>query len=576
MTIEEKARAYDEALERAKDVYTYYSDDTEQLRKIESISPELKESGDERIRKELIAHCENLSEMFHIIDKKEDFVKYQSWINWLEKQHEPIDEEKVQIGARKDVALSIINFLDRNTLSMCLSNMECADLESAVIDSDWSKVYNYMKKKLEKQGEKPQGKSAQEAVKEEKADNANKVEPKFHEGEWLCENEPNNYARFIQILETVNVQGKERYRISRDIHNDEDIVEFDFVEKYYHKFDIKDAKDGDVLFQDLMGGKTFIYNGTNPDKAILYSFIISNDGGVVLPYHIGKPNTGIGYVEEHKNIIHPATKEQRDLLFQRMKEAEYTFDFEKKKLKKIKQTSADNVEPKFHEGDWTVSKLDKKARQISEVHYDEYNSYYMVNGKSINLEEYDRLHHLWTIKDASDGDVLQLGKVTAIFKEFIGNGNCRCYCSVCDGEFEIPSQDGADNSYGCHNATPATKEQRDTLMKAMVNAGFTFDFKKKELKKIEKNPAWSEEDERTYKGLINLIYATQYCDSRKEFSDWLKSLKERYTWKPNDKQMRNLEYACNSPHEIDTQNIKILKSLYEDLKKLMGNNEDFE
>ena len=82
-----------------------------------------------------------------------------------------------------------------------------------------------------------------------------------------------------------------------------------------------------------MGGKTFIYNGVNPDMAILYSFIISNDGEDVLPYHIGKPNTGIGYIEENKNIIYPATKEQRDLLFQKMKEAGYKWDFMKKELK---------------------------------------------------------------------------------------------------------------------------------------------------------------------------------------------------------------------------------------------------
>lgn len=73
-------------------------------------------------------------------------------IDWLEKQV-PIDKEKVLIGARKDIALSIISFLDRNTLGMFLSNMESADLESAVVDSDWSKVYDYMKKKLEKQNE---------------------------------------------------------------------------------------------------------------------------------------------------------------------------------------------------------------------------------------------------------------------------------------------------------------------------------------------------------------------------------------------------------------------------------------
>ena len=46
LTIEEKAKAYDEALERARDVYTYYCDDREQLRKIEYIFPELKENED--------------------------------------------------------------------------------------------------------------------------------------------------------------------------------------------------------------------------------------------------------------------------------------------------------------------------------------------------------------------------------------------------------------------------------------------------------------------------------------------------------------------------------------------------
>ena len=96
-----------------------------------------------------------------------------------------------------------------------------------------------------------------------------------------------------------------------------------YCDKKCRLWTIQDAKDGDVLFQDLMGGKTFIYNGINPDMAILYSFIISNDGEDVLPYHIGIPNTGIGNIEENKNIIHPATKEQRDFLFQKMHEAGY-------------------------------------------------------------------------------------------------------------------------------------------------------------------------------------------------------------------------------------------------------------
>jgi len=117
---------------------------------LEILIPELKESEDERIRKAIVNHLLELSKSRVNLMTKET---YENWIAWLEKQNEFIDKEKVLIGARKGIAISIMNFLDRNTLGMCLSNMECKDLEDAVVNSDWSKVYNYMKKKLEKQGE---------------------------------------------------------------------------------------------------------------------------------------------------------------------------------------------------------------------------------------------------------------------------------------------------------------------------------------------------------------------------------------------------------------------------------------
>ena len=73
-------KKYNEALERARDVYTYYCDDREQLRKIESIFPELKESEDERIRKEIISFLKDF--------EKDHYrsVNFNSWIAWLEKQ----------------------------------------------------------------------------------------------------------------------------------------------------------------------------------------------------------------------------------------------------------------------------------------------------------------------------------------------------------------------------------------------------------------------------------------------------------------------------------------------------------
>jgi len=56
----------------------------------------------------------------------------------------------------------------------------------------------------------------------------------------------------------------------------------------------------------------------------------------------------------------------------------------------------------------------------------------------------------------------------------------------CEGE-------GFDDDYVCHNAIPSTKEQRDTLIKAMTDKGYVFDFEKKELRKIEQSNEESNE-----------------------------------------------------------------------------------
>ena len=153
-----------------------------------------------------------------------------------------------------------------------------------------------------------------------------KVEPKFKVGDWLCENEPNNYARFMQILEIVNVQGKERYGISRDIHNDKDIVEFDFVEKYYHKFDIQDANVGDVLVHNCC---TFIFMGVKNGIVQAIEKYLSDGTN---PVCFGEP--------DKYNDYHPATQKQRDALMKAIADDGYAFDFEKKKLKKIEQPHA--------------------------------------------------------------------------------------------------------------------------------------------------------------------------------------------------------------------------------------------
>lgn len=86
---------------------------------------------------------------------------------------------------------------------------------------------------------------------------------------------------------------------------------------------------------------------------------------------------------------------------------------------------------------------------------------------------------------------------------------------------------------------------------------------------VEQKPAWSEEDE------INLEKAIWYVENPAPMVvkdsmlvEWLKSLRNRYTWKPSDEQMKVLiseveGWAKGCPKQ------KVLESLYNDLKKLM-------
>ena len=168
---------------------------------------------------------------------------------------------------------------------------------------------------------------------------------------------------------------------------------------------------------------------------------------------------------------------------------------------------------------------------------------------------------------ARNNDILSI----CIFSHFDGiNDKFSSFLCHCGLEGEELGQKLSINGYhdDSKNYVPATKEQRNLLFKKMHEAGYEWDADRLELKKIEQKPAWSEEDERMYRGLHNLIYSTLYCDSRKESSDWLKSLKDRVqpqnTWNPSDEQMENLSRAVNG----GSYRTSLLMELYQDLKKL--------
>jgi len=105
----------------------------------------------------------------------------------------------------------------------------------------------------------------------------------------------------------------------------------DAVEENYHLWSIKDARDGDVLATDSW---LYIFKYTNNKALIQFHCTCPINGR---PYKwCFSSDSDDSYLDIYVDAnIHPATKEQRDLILQKMHEAGYNFDFEKKELKKI-------------------------------------------------------------------------------------------------------------------------------------------------------------------------------------------------------------------------------------------------
>ena len=277
-------------------------------------------------------------------------------------------------------------------------------------------------------------------------------------------------------------------------------------------------------------------------------------------------------------------------------------------------------EPKFKVGDWIVYNDD-----ICQIVRREEGCNKLVTNFGIEKELVNERNlstaRPWTIQDAKDGDVLSNEEMVVIFKHFeeppyrqhivayIGLDTC--------GNIQITNDTW---TLGIDKAKPATKEQRDLLFQKMKEAGYEWDAEKKELRKIEQNPAWSEKNEAVLDALIRRLegediyvsphLAVECLKSLKErvlpqpkrewseedeqyllvcknalvkyqttdkwdasiISHWLedrlKALKERCTWKPSDEQMEALSNALGLANNCGEESSYYLKTLHEQLEKL--------
>lgn len=311
----------------------------------------------------------------------------------------------------------------------------------------------------------------------------------------------------------------------------------------------------------------------------------------------------IGYFDKliDENSEWGLTKETREKIITWLEKQGEQILANSAKTCKDEQKPADEVEPKFHKGEWIIHQGTDNIYQVVALIDNQYQLKYGDNYTVQKCDDVDRCARLWNItKDAKDGDVLidKSGsrECPFIFKEtkpsdiktdILNPLTVLGYCGIGGAGFTKGS--GWGDTANCIYY-PATKEQRDTLMKAMADAGWEFDFEKKELKKIDdvrttgywhvedieqKPTEWSEEDEHKIKDIIYFLdTAKKHYASTVELDaciDWLKSLKDRYTWKPSEEQIKAVRLARSFVVDDFDENptlSEILVELEKQLKKL--------
>ena len=337
-------------------------------------------------------------------------------------------------------------------------------------------------------------------------------------------------------------------------------------------------------------------------------------------YNEYKTHDNILYIEDMEDMedMFPELKESEDELHRKWI-LEYLYDGLRKSDEEFKdhfkaaiawlekqgeQKYVEKVEPKFKSGDWIIDEQDGVILHINKVLEHAYEVTNLEGGSyEASRCSIETCNRLWTIQDAKDGDVLAYPDGSITLFNYLFENIYMAHVLWVDGHIEL------NNSCAIFNVHPATKEQRDLLFSKMKEAGYEWDAEKKELKKVEKKlvewhredeqnlnvclsyipdeflrrwltdtihvkydkTAWSEEDANRFRNLIYLVEHSDEGSGTKrgfiKFINRLKSLKERYTWKPSDEQIRPLEYAIDyfKKKKNDTT---YLESLYQDLKKL--------
>ena len=316
LSIEQKAKAYDEAKLRMS---AAYNSNRCTLGFMNEIFPELKESEDEKIRKNIVTYLKSV-----IANKGYRDKIIESWIAWLENTQYAIDHAKregFQLGYKAGIEKQggQKSIKEHNACEFCEDRYRCV---------------NPCPTKL---------------IEEEKP--ADKVEPRFKVGDWVVS--PTGVYWHIDRIEN------NRYEVTSDTGKCADwLLDTDL----YHLWTIKDAKGGDVIYS-RHNTESFEWIGIfkSLDKENKRVFFYGFWHNMAKTFRVSMNEAYVLYDD-----FSPATKEQRNHLFQKMKEAGYEWDAEKKKLRKIEDEQKPWSEEDEELMKWSINNLTELKDRFGE------------------------------------------------------------------------------------------------------------------------------------------------------------------------------------------------------------------
>ena len=101
------------------------------------------------------------------------------------------------------------------------------------------------------------------------------------------------------------------------------------------------------------------------------------------------------------------------------------------------------------------------------------------------IQDVDRLASAFTIQDSKDGDILACNEEILLFKSYSVQERISLYCWYNGQTNNFHNKEVVDVSLNKRNKIfPATKEQRDALMKAINDAGYKWNTETKTLEKL--------------------------------------------------------------------------------------------